>query len=232
MGEEIQISSRDGKSFAAYLARPSQTPAPGIVLLPEVFNTNPHIRSVCDGYASDGFTVMAPDVYWRQEAGAYLPYTDEGRAKAQSLRAQLNTDQFAQDLADTIAGLRDRDDCTGKIGVMGFCLGGKFAYLSSVRHDIEATVSYYGVQIDQHLDEAGNLGCPLLMHFAETDPHVPPETVEAIRATFATETRVEIHIYPGTEHGFNRYGYPPHNESQAAIARARTIAHFRRQLSA
>ena len=230
MAEEIQIGSRDGKSFAAYLARPSQTPAPGIVLLPEVFNTNPHIRSVCDGYAADGFTVLAPDVYWRQEAGAYLPYTDEGRAKAQSLRAELDTDQFAEDLADAIVAIRDRSDCTGKIGVMGFCLGGKFTYLSSVRHKIEAAVSYYGVQIDQHLDEAGNLNCPLLMHFAEHDPHVPPETVAAIQTNLANVEHAEIHIYPGTEHGFNRYGYPPHNEAQAAIARERTIAHFRRHL--
>ena len=230
MSEEILINSRDGKSFAAYLALPGQTPAPGIVLLPEVFNTNPHIRSVCDGYAADGFTVLAPDVYWRQEAGAYLPYTDEGRAKAQSLRAEINTDQFAEDLEDAIAALRDRSDCTGKVGVMGFCLGGKFTYLSAVRHKIEAAVSYYGVQIDQHLDEAGNLNSPLLMHFAENDPHVPRETVEAIQRTFANVQDSEIHIYPGTEHGFNRYGHPPHNEAQAAIARERTIAHFRRHL--
>ena len=231
MGEEIQINSRDGRSFAAYLARPSKTPAPGIVLLPEVFNTNPHIRSVCDGYAEDGFTVLAPDVYWRQEAGAYLPYTDEGRAKAQSLRAQLDTDQFAMDLEDTIAALRESNDCDGKIGVMGFCLGGKFTYLSSVRHAIDAAVSYYGVQINEHLDEAPNLKCPLLMHFAETDPHVPVEAVAAIRSKLNSDDRVGIEIYAGTEHGFNRYGYPPHNEAQAAIARERTIAHFRRHLS-
>jgi carboxymethylenebutenolidase len=124
VGQEIEIKSRDGKSFAAYLALPAKLPAPGIVLLPEVFNTNPHIRSVSDGYAADGFVVLAPDVYWRQEPGAYMAYTDEGRAKAQALRARLDTDQFAVDLEDTIAALRVRPDCSGKVGVMGFCLGG------------------------------------------------------------------------------------------------------------
>lgn len=231
MGEEIEVKSRDGRAFAAYLARPTTAQSPGIILLPEVFNTNPHIRSVCDGYAEDGFLVIAPDVYWRQEAGCYLPYTDEGRAKAQALRAELDTDQFAMDLEDTVSALRSREDCTGKIGVMGFCLGGKFTYLSSVRHAIDAAVSYYGVQIDQHLDEAAHLKCPLLMHFAETDPHVPADAVEAITNKLGDDHRVEIHIYPGTEHGFNRYGYPPHNEAQAAIARERTLAHLRQHLA-
>ncbi|MDP6708470.1 MAG: dienelactone hydrolase family protein [Alphaproteobacteria bacterium] len=203
----------------------------GIVLLPEVFNTNEHIRSVADGYASDGFAVLAPDVYWRQEAGNYLPYTDEGRAKAQALRAELDTDQFARDLGDAVAALKARPDCTDKVGVMGFCLGGKFAYLSGTRHPIDAAVSYYGVQIDQHLDEADALGCPILMHFAENDPHVPPETVTAIGERMGAWANVAIEVYPGTEHGFNRYGYPPHNEAQAAIARARTLDHFRRFLS-
>lgn len=231
MTQEIEVASRDGKAFAAYLALPARTPAPGIVLLPEVFNTNPHIRSVADGYAAEGFVVLAPDVYWRQEPGCYMSYTDEGRAKAQALRARLETDQFARDLEDTVGALRARPDCTGKVGVMGFCLGGKFTYLSAVRHRIDAGVSYYGVQIDQHLDEAANLKCPLLMHFAENDPHVPQPTVDSIRAAMGASSRVGIHIYPGTEHGFNRFGYPPHHEVQAAIARRRTLEHFRMHLA-
>jgi len=226
MGTEMKITAADGSTFAGYLCLPAVTPAPGIVLLPEVFNTNDHIRSVANGYAEEGYVVIAPDIYWREEAGSYLPYTDEGRAKAQSLRAAMGTDQFASDLGDTVAALRGRDDCTGKVGVMGFCLGGKFTYLSSVRHEINAAVSYYGVQIDEHLDEADALKCPLILHFAETDPHVPQPTVDAIQARMGSWENVDIHVYPGTEHGFNRYGYEPYNEAQAAIARQRTLAHF------
>lgn len=230
MGDEIRVKARDGGDFAAYLATPSRVPAPGIVLLPEVFNTNPHIRSVADGWAADGFVVLAPDVYWRQEPGAYMAYTDEGRAKAQALRARLDTDQYARDLEDAIAALRARGDCTGKVGVVGFCLGGKFAWLSAVRHRIEAAVGYYAVQVDQHIDEAPRLGCPLLLHFAENDHAVPASTVELIRSTLAASRLAEIHVYPGTVHGFNRYGYPPHHEAQAAVARRRTLEHFRRHL--
>ena len=231
MGQEITLAASDGGRFAAYLALPARLPAPGLIVLPEVFNSNPHIRSVADGYAADGFIALSPDVFWRQEAANYLPYTDEGRAKARALWAQLDTDQFARDLGDMIAALRARPDCTGKVGVMGFCLGGKFAYLASTRLPIEAAVSYYGVQIDQHLDEASRRSCPLLMHFASDDPHVPPETVAAIQKRMAGSQGVDIHVYPGTEHGFNRQGYPPYNEKAAAEARARTLAHFAKLLS-
>jgi carboxymethylenebutenolidase len=231
VGQEIRVTAADGKTFAAYLALPSQPRAPGVVVLPEVFNTNPHIRSVADGYAAAGFVVLAPDIYWRQEPASYLPYTDEGRAKAQALRAQLDTDQFMHDLGDVVGALRARPECTGKVGVMGFCLGGKFAYLASTRLPVEAAVSYYGVEIDKYLDEAGRRRCPLLMHFAENDPHVPAATVAAIQARLAGEAGVDIHIYPGTEHGFNRQGYPPYNEAAAAQARDRTLAHFRKLLA-
>lgn len=231
MGHDIELTAADGGTFAAYLAVPDVTPAPGIVLLPEVFNTNAHIRSVVDGYAAAGFVVIAPDVYWREEPGQYLPYTDEGRAKAQALRAAMDTDQFANDLRDVGEILKNREDCTGKVGVMGFCLGGKFTYIGSVRTPFDAGVSYYGVQIDEHLDEADNLKCPILMHFASDDSHVPQETVDAIRARMGDWDNVDVHVYPGTEHGFNRYGYPSHNEAAAAIARDRTLAHFKAHLS-
>ena len=130
-----------------------------------------------------------------------------------------------------VAALRGRADCTGKIGVMGFCLGGKFAYLASTRLPVEAAVSYYGVQIDQHLDEADRRKCPILMHFAENDPRVPAPTVAAIQARMGRSPGVEIHVYPGTEHGFNRQGYPPYAGVAASLARERTLAHLRRLLS-
>ncbi|MFO1162379.1 MAG: dienelactone hydrolase family protein [Reyranellaceae bacterium] len=227
MGAEITLTASDGGRFAAYLALPAHLPAPGLIVLPEVFNTNTHIRTVADGYAAAGFVALAPDVFWREEAANYLPYTDEGRAKAQALRARLGTDQFARDLGDMVAALRARADCTGKVGV----IGGKFAYLASTRLPIDAAVSYYGVEIDRYLDEADRRTCPILMNFAENDPHVPASTVAAIQARMGGAKGVDIHIYPGTEHGFNRQGYPPYNEGAAAEARQRTLAHLRRLLA-
>ena len=108
MREETRLMASDGGSFAAYLALPARLPAPALVVLPEIFNANPHIRSVADGWAADGFIALAPDVFWRQEAGCYLPYTDEGRTKARALQALLDTEQYARDLADIVAALRAR----------------------------------------------------------------------------------------------------------------------------
>jgi carboxymethylenebutenolidase len=228
---EITLTASDGGRFAAYLALPARLPAPALVVLPEIFNANPHIRDVVDGYAADGFVALAPDVFWRQEPACYLPYTDEGRTKARALAAVLDIDQYARDLGDVVAALRARPDVTGKVGVMGFCLGGRFAWLASTRLPVDAAVSYYGVQIDQHLEESGKRGCPLLMHFASDDPHVPAATVAAIQARLGGQPGVDIHVYPGTEHGFNRKGYPPYNEAAAAEARGRTLALFRRHLA-
>jgi carboxymethylenebutenolidase len=232
MGQDIELEAADGGRFEAYFCAPQGvTNAPGLIVLPEVFNTNHHIREVADGYAADGFAVLSPDVYWRQERGCFLPYTDDGRAKARALRELLDTDQFCKDLADMVAALAARPECNGQVGLMGFCLGGKFAYLAATRTNVRAAVSYYGVEIDAYLDEAASLQCPLLMHFASDDPHVPPSAVEAIRARLEGNDRVDIRQYPGTEHGFNRFGYPSHHAQAAETARERTLAHFRANLT-
>ena len=169
MGRETEITAADGGRFACYLAVPEHPPGAGLVMLPEVFNTNRHIRELADAYSREGFVVMAPDVYWRQAPGSYQAYTDEGFEHSKSLRERLDEDQWTADIGDIVAALRARPDCTGRIGVMGFCLGGRFAYLAATRLPVDAAVSYYGTQIHQRLGEADAIGCPVLMHFATID---------------------------------------------------------------
>ena len=200
------------------------------MVLPEIYNSNDHIRGVAQGFAAEGFVTLAPDVFWRLEPQTYLPYTDDGQAKARALNQQLDVDALVDDLGACIATLRARNECTGKVGVTGFCLGGKLTYLCAARHAIDAAVSYYGVKIDHYLNEAEAVSCPILLHFAEHDSHVPPDAVTAIRARLGDRSDVGIHVYQGAEHGFNRAGYPPFHAASAERAMSRTLEHFRTHL--
>lgn len=231
MSEWIEIPTADGGIISAYLALPAQTPAAALVLVPEVFNVNDHIRAVADSYAADGYLVLAPDLYWRQEPGIYLPYDDEGLRKARLLWAALDVEQFAIDVGDIVAASRARADCTGKIGILGFCIGGTVAYLASAKHSIDAAVSYYGIKIDEHLDRSDHLQCPILFHFAESDAHIPLETVKPIAERARASERMKVQIYEGAGHGFNRKGYSQYHEASARLARERTLEHLRRSMN-
>ena len=228
--EEITVTASDGGRFAAFLTLPPGGAGPGLLVLPEIYNSNEHIRSVAQGFAEDGFVTLAPDVFWRLEPGTYLPYTPEGQAQGRAFNQRLDVDALIDDLGQCLAMLRARPECTGKLGVTGFCLGGKLTYLCAARHAVDAAVSYYGVKIDNYLDEADEITCPILFHFAEHDSRVPPETVDAIRARMGDRANVAIHVYDGAEHGFNRRGYPPYHEEAAQRAMSRTLEHFRSHL--
>lgn len=219
----ISIKTQDQKQFTAFLAQPVHTPAPAVLVLPEIYNSNEHIRSVAEKFADDGFLALAPDVYWRIEAETYLPYTPEGQQQARAMNEKLDVDQLISDLGDCVKTLQALPECNGKVAAMGFCLGGKLAYLCGTRLPVSAMISYYGVKIDDYLDESAQLNCPALFHFAENDEHVPAATVAKIEAVLQAEDNVGIHLYPGTGHGFNRKGYPPYHQPSADLAWQRTL---------
>ena len=228
-GRDIRIEA-DGGSFAAWLSVPPAGRGPGLLLLPEIYNVNAHIRGVADRYAAEGFAVLAPDVFWRLDPGRFLPYTPDGLARARALNARLDTDRLVADLGACLDRLRALPESTGKVGATGFCLGGKLAWLCAARHPLDAAASYYGVRIEAYLDEADALSCPVLMHYAANDARVPPEAVRAVRDRLGGRDDVDIHVYEGAEHGFDRTGRPCFHPRSAALARARTLTHFVRHL--
>ncbi len=227
---QISVQADDGGAFSAHIATPPGGVGPGLLVLPEIFNSNDHIRSVADGFAAQGYVTLAPDVFWRLEPDTYLPYTDDGRTKARALNAELHVDRLVEDLGRCVTALKARPECTGLVGATGFCLGGKLAFLCAARLGVDAAVSYYGVKIDAYLEEAEQIKCPMIFHFAENDSHVPPDAVAAVKDRMGARPDVEIFVYPGTEHGFNRAGYPPHHAESAAQAMRRTLGLFNRVL--
>lgn len=229
-GSYIDITAADGGTFKAYVAVPRGGKGPGIVLCQEIFGVNGFIREVADYYAEEGYTVVAPDLFWRIQPGIELGYTEQDWQRAFELFQRFDTDLGMEDISATVRAMRELPQVAGRIGALGFCLGGRLAYLAVARSGVDCAVGYYGVSIDQYLGEAARIRVPVALHFAAEDKYAPPETVERIRAALADREGVEIHVYPGVDHAFARTGGMHYHKPSALMAHHRSIALFRRAM--
>lgn len=230
MGERISIQTADG-AFAAYLAKPAAAKAPAIVVIQEIFGVNPFVRHVADRLAEAGYLAIAPDLFWRIEPGVDI--TDQSKAewdKAFSLYNAFDVDLGVKDIDATIDFIREHDGCSGKVGAVGYCLGGLLAYLTAARTDADAVVGYYGVGIEKYTGEADQIEGALMLHIAEADGFVPKEAQAVILQALKNHPRVEIFTYPGRDHAFAREGGEHYDAADAAIANGRTADFFKRKL--
>ncbi len=227
-GRYVTVKARDGGSFKAYLATPEKGSGPGIVLLQEIFGVNQNIRDIADYYAEEGYVVLAPDLFWRIEPGIELGYSDSERQKALDLNARLDTTRAVEDIGATVAALRGLSECKGKVGALGFCLGGRLAYLAAAHAGVDCAASYYGVGIEKVLGGAARITCPMVLHFAAEDKYTPPAVIDAIRKASAGRPEIEIYVYPGVDHAFARKGGQNYNKPAASMAHSRSIALFRK----
>ena len=227
----VPASDRMG-SFRAYLAKPATGGSgPGIVLLQEIFGINPYIRSVADLYAEEGYVVLAPDLFWRLEPGVELGQGEADRTRALDLYGRFDAGKAMEDIDATVAALRALPEVKGRVGALGFCLGGKLAYLAAARDGlVDAAVSYYGVGIEKELALAPRVRCPLVLHFGELDKNSPPEAIEAIRGALAGRPDIEIYVYPGADHAFARPAGMHFDKPASLMAHSRSIAAFRRAM--
>ena len=231
MGETTTIKTDDGQ-FAAYVARPSNPKAPAIVVIQEIFGVNAVMRGVCDELAAAGFVAVCPDLFWRIEPG--IDITDQSEAewkKAFELYNAFDVEAGVKDIAATIDHVRALPEVNGKVGAVGFCLGGLLAYLTATRTDADASVAYYGVGIEKHLVESEKQAHPLLMHIAEEDQFVPKEAQALILAQLKNHPQVEIFTYPGRDHAFARQGGEHYDAADAKLAGDRTLAFFQQHLA-
>jgi carboxymethylenebutenolidase len=231
MGDRTTITTSDG-SFSAYIARPAQSPAAAVVVIQEIFGVNKVMREITDGLAGQGYLAICPDLFWRIEPGVDI--TDQSEAEWQKAFGYFNAfdvDAGVKDIAATIDAIRKDPGCNGKVGAVGFCLGGLLAYLTAARTDIDATVSYYGVGIDGRLGEASGINRPLLMHIAEEDGFVPKEAQAKIVEALEPNPLVAIHTYPGCDHGFARTGGQHHNAQATEKAGGLSLAFFKKNLA-
>jgi carboxymethylenebutenolidase len=223
----VDIPASDGGRFKGYLAIPAAGSGPGILIFQEIFGVNRSIQEVADYYAEEGYVALAPDLFWRIEPGVELGYSQADIGKAMSYLQRFDLDQSIADCNDALKKLRALEECTGKIGVLGFCLGGTLAYLAAARTEIDCAVSYYGGGIEQHLGEAPSIKCPVVFHFGSLDRHIPAAAREQIKAAFADRNDVELYLYPGCDHAFASLERPSFDKPAALMAHTRSIALFR-----
>lgn len=216
--------------FAGYLALPPAGSGPGLVLWQEIFGVNPHIRAVAEQYALDGFVVLAPDAFWRRAPRVELGYGADDRPQALSLMQAYADHDALADAAASVAVLRARPEVAGnKVGSFGYCMGGRMAYLSAATARVDAAVAFYGGGIQNQLERAAGIACPVQFHYAALDDHIPPAAVESVRTAMAGKS-AEIHVYPGAMHGFNCWARASYHAPSAALAHGRTLAFLAQQL--
>jgi len=227
---DITVQGPDG-AFGAYLALPARTPAPGLVVAQEIFGVNQVMRDTCDWLAGAGFVALCPDLFWRIEPGIQI--TDKTEAEWQrafELFNAFDVDKGIEDMKAALGHLRAHEACAGKAGSIGYCLGGKIAYLMATRSDSDANVAYYGVGLDELLGEAGNISKPLMLHIAGKDRFVPPEAQAAVKAALANNPHVTIHVYENQDHAFARRGGEHYDEAAATLANERALTFLHKGL--
>ena len=229
----IGIDTLEGDgSFRAYEAKPEGTPKAAIIVIQEIFGVNEGIRRKCDHLAGLGYLALAPDLFWRLRPCIELdPDVESEFQEALGLMGKFNQDQGIRDIEATIREARKRLGGHGKVGCVGYCLGGRLAFMTSARTDIDASVGYYGVGIDNLLREKNAISRPLLLHIAGADHFVDEATRRKMHEGLDDHSKVELHDYPGEDHGFAAEMGKRRSEEAAQLADRRTEEFFARHLA-
>ena len=230
---DITIQGSDG-SFGAYMATPASGDGPGIVVIQEIYGVNQVMRDLCDGYAAQDYIAICPDIFWRIEPGVQLTdQSEEEWAKAFELMNKFlpDFDKGQADLVATMDHIRGLAGCNGKVGCVGYCLGGSLAYSMACSSDSDASVGYYPVQIDDHLPYAEHIKNPAMFHVAEKDGFCPPDSQAKIAEEFAKNSNISLHRYAGVDHAFARLGGDNYDQATADLANRRTAELFKSALS-
>jgi len=222
----IEIDAIDGSgSFAAFRADPEGTPRGAIVVIQEIFGVNEGIRRKCDHFAALGYVALAPDLFWRLAPGIDLDPDVEAEFKqALDWMGKFDQDKGVADIEATIRAARDASG--GKVGVTGYCLGGRLAFMTAARTDSDASVGYYAVGVDGLLGEKNAIANPLMLHIAGDDGFVPAATQQAMHEGLDDHPKVTLHDYPGEDHGFATEMGKRRSDAAAQLADSRTEAFF------
>jgi len=217
----MELTAADGFKLAAYRADPAGKARGALVVAQEIFGVNSHIKSVCDGFAADGYVAIAPALFDRYERGVDIGYTPADIAKGRELKGKTTIDAALRD----VAAARDAVSSSGKVGVVGYCWGGYVAWMTASRlPGFACAIPYYGGGMLEASGEQPK--CPLIAHFGERDANIP---VAGVRELAAAHPEAQVYIYPA-DHGFNCDQRASYDAAAAKLARERTLAFLQRHV--
>ena len=222
MGQLIELKTKDGKTIEAYRAEPAGKARGAVVVIQEIWGINKHIRSVADGYSADGYLAIAPALFDRSEPGVKMDeYTPETMQRGFGLMQKLDMDKA---LLDVEAAVKEVSGA-GKVGIVGYCLGGRVAWMSAARVDgLSAAVAYYGGGVPDMAAEQPR--CPVILHFGRKDQHIPLDSVEAFKKV---HPELPVYLYDA-DHGFNCNDRGSYDAAAAKLARERTLEFLRKNI--
>ena len=222
MGQMIELKTKDGQTVSAYRAEPAGKPRGGLVVIQEIWGVNSHIRDVTDGYAADGYLAIAPAIFDRIERGVTMDqYTQDTMQKGFGYMQKVDQDHALLD----VRAAMDVASVAGKVGIVGYCFGGRMAWLAASRIEgVAASVPYYGGGIPGLASEQPK--CPVILHFGERDQHIPVATVEEFKKAHPS---LPVYIY-AADHGFNCDQRESYDAPAAKLARERTVEFLRRHV--
>jgi carboxymethylenebutenolidase len=230
MKDHITVKGHDS-TFTAYIARPEELPAPAVIVLQELFGVNADIREKSDELAEQGFIAVAPELFWRQEPGVDLSVRSEPDWQhGLRLYQAYDRDAGVRDIEDTADTVAKMPECTGKIAVLGYCLGALMTFLTAVRYRVDAAVAYHGGDTEKYLGEVDGLHAPLLMHLGEEDEFISKPAQAQIKTALAKKPNATVYSYPGQWHAFTRINGAHFNAAAAALANGRTSEFLNQQL--
>jgi carboxymethylenebutenolidase len=230
---QTMLLAQDGSgTFDAYLARPEQGNAPSIVLFTEMFGIGQHNRDMADDYARRGYNALILNLFWRSAYPGELAFEGPDRDAAWARLAAFDVDAAGRDIGTAVQWLRAQPFSNGKVFALGFCAGGRMAFVAAARADVDAAVSFYGMGIAKHDAEFGQVNCPVQLHYGLKDPHIPRPEIDAVTGAAAHRSNIEIFLYADAGHSFFNPIRPGYHAASAKLAGERLDALIERTFAA
>jgi carboxymethylenebutenolidase len=218
VNETPVLQSEGSRSFDSYLTRPQTGVGPGLLVFSEMWGVAESKTRMADDYAARGWCVLVPNMFWRSEYTGVVP--TEQFDKAWDRLQAFDWERAVDDVHTAVRALRASPHCNGKVATIGFCMGGRLAFIAAARAGVDAAIALYALGIARHLDEVRTVRCPTQLHYGLNDRHIPQSEIAAVADAARGNRNVEVHLYPGAGHAFfspNRPTYDPQAVAKATV---------------